>query len=281
MGGRAKQWGTAGLVVVTILGWPSASLSQSTLSVRVQKWLQVQEISGTVTISTPRGTRPAKIGDRLQAVGDSITTGQRSRAKLLVDTAIGTIEVAENTKLQVQNLSAVTDQGRITRLAIPYGRARLKLRKFTSPNSRLEIQTPAGINGVRGTEFGLAIQPSGKTGLAVLEGTVSSEAQSQEVSVPGGFQSFTVPGDAPAPVVPLREDTNLNYQLQKLVNRGIRRIKLVGQVDPVNFVTVNGTPLDTDPTGQFAVFFPAPSHLKIQVVVTTPLGTEKRYDIAL
>ncbi|OUC11967.1 MAG: hypothetical protein B0A82_25020 [Alkalinema sp. CACIAM 70d] len=281
MGVHAKQWGTAGLVVATVLGWPGVSLGQSAISVRVQKWLQVQEISGTVTIATPRGTRPAKIGDRLQAVGDSITTGQQSRAKLLVDTAIGTIEVAENTKLQVQNLSAVTDQGRITRLVMPYGRARLKLRKFTSPNSRLEIQTPAGINGVRGTEFGLAIQPSGKTGVAVLEGTVASEAQSQEVSVPGGFQSFTVPGNAPAPVVSLREDTNLNYQLQKLVNRGIRRIKLVGQVDPVNLVTVNGTPLDTNATGQFTVFFPAPSHLKIQVVVTTPLGTEKRYDIAL
>ncbi|MBD2326100.1 FecR family protein [Alkalinema sp. FACHB-956] len=268
-------------MMVTILGSSSTSLSQSSLSVRVQKWLQIQEIAGTVTITTPQGKRSAKLGDRLQAVGDSITTGSKSRAKLLVDTAIGTIEVSENTKLQIQTLSAVTDQGRITRLSMPYGRARLKLRKFTSPNSRLEIQTPAGVNGVRGTEFGVAIQPNGKTGLAVLEGAVASEALRQEVQVPAQFQNFTVPGETPSTVVPLREDTNLNYQLQKLVNRGIRRIKFVGQVDPVNLVTVNGTPLNTNAAGQFSVLFPAPSHLNIQVVVTTPLGTEKRYDIAL
>ena len=220
------------------------------------------------------------MGDRLQTEGDTLTTGSNSSATLLVDTAIGTVEVAESTKVQIRTISQVGDQGRITRLYVPYGRVRLKLRKFTSPNSRLEIETPASINGVRGTEFGVGIQPNGKTGVAVLSGAVVSQAQRQDVRIPAHYQSFTLPGRPPTSAVPLREDTQLAYQLQKFLDGGIRRIRLVGQVDPVNTVTVDGRPQNTDANGRFSVDFQAPSYLKIQVVVTTPLGTAKRYDIA-
>ena len=35
------------------------------------------------------------------------------------------------------------------------------------------VITPAGVSGVRGTEFGVSVLPSGKAGLATLKGMVT------------------------------------------------------------------------------------------------------------
>ncbi|MGV0023383.1 FecR family protein [Phormidesmis priestleyi] len=257
------------------------SLAQRSIPVRIDRWLSIQQVSGNVTYQRRSLNRPAKVGDRLEAVGDGLTTGARGSASLLVDTGVGTINVLEKTKLSVQALDVAPDYGRITRLQVSQGQVRLKLRRFTNRGSRLEIQTPAGLSGVRGTEFGVLVQPDGKTGLATVTGAVVSEAQGRNVSVLAGFQNFTIPGEPPSIPVPLRNDTRLRYELQQEIDRGVRKIRLIGQVDPVNSVTVDGKPQATDRNGRFDALFLAPSFLRIQVVVTTPLGKTESYDLAL
>ncbi|MBD2021595.1 FecR domain-containing protein [Leptolyngbya sp. FACHB-36] len=256
--------------------------AQQTLRVRVNRAIAIQQVAGTVTCTLQRVTRSAQVGDRLQTVGDSIATGKNSTATLAVDTGIGFINVAENTQVRVRQLEYTPDNGRITRLQVTQGQVRLRVRRLTNPGSTLEIQTPAGISGVRGTEFGLGVQPNGKTGLAVLQGGVQNAAQGRAVAVNGGFQNFTIPGEPPSTPVPLREDTRLKHQFRQVIEGGVRKIQLVGQVDPVNLVLVEGNPQVTDRRGQFRTELrPVPSYLRLRVTVITPLGKQQVYDLAL
>jgi FecR protein len=179
-------------------------------------------------------------------------------------------------------LDIAPDNGRITRLDVLAGNARLRVRRFTHEGSKLEIQTPVGLSGVRGTVFGVAVQPNGKTGLAVSQGAVKSAAQGKAVAVPSGFQNFTLPGEAPSTPVKLTNDTSLRYEFEKIIEGNVRKVRLSGQVDPVNSVIVDGVPQLTDRTGKFrADLRLVPSYLKIQVVVMTPLGKQETYGLAL
>ena len=265
------------------LAFQVPAIAQSNdVNVRVDRWLMIQQTTGTVSYDRPSESRAARVGDRLESVGDGVTTGTQSETSLLLDTGVGVINVLEYTNLKVTRLEMTPDSGRITHLDVTRGQIRLKLRKFTSPNSELEIRTPAGLSGVRGTEFGVAVQPNGKTGIATLSGAVVTSAQGVQVAVPARFQNFTIPGEAPSPAVPLQDDTTLTAEFEKLLDRGIRKVQIVGTVDPVNVVKVNGITQTTDRHGQFrsGVFF-ASSFLQVNVVVTTPLGKSQTYELAL
>lgn len=273
--------GLVGAVMVLLL-YATEAVSQQSLRVRVDRWLELQQSQGTVLREQGNRSQPARVGDRLQAVGDAFITGKNSSATLLVDTGIGFISMAEQTKIRVQALEVAPDNGRITRLQVTQGQVRLKVRRFTHQGSQLEIRTPASLSGVRGTEFGVSTQPNGKTGLAVRQGRVASSARGQAVAVGGGFQNFTIPGEPPSPPVPLRNDTHLKYEFQKSIEAGVRRIRLIGQVDPVNRVVVEGREQTTDRNGRFSTDLKfVPSYFKIQVVVTTPLGKKQVYELAL
>ncbi len=242
------------------------------VTVRVERSLIVQQNSGQVTFQSRGTSRPVVRGDRLQAVGDGVATGSRSAAELLVDTGIGFIQVSENTQVRVRAMGFAPDNGRTTSLEVPYGQVRLQLRRFTHPGSYLEIHTPAGVSAVRGTTFGITVQSDGKTGLATLSGAVISTARGKSVLVRGGFQNFVIPGKPPSPPVPLKDNTDLKYEIKPLIHAGIRSVQIAGQVDPVNIVLVEGKPQVTDPNGRFSVPLPALSTQTLEVTVITPLG---------
>lgn len=271
-------------VVVLILVLASASSSLESLTVRVDRWIAVQYLNGDVTLLQGGKSRVARLGDRLQAVGDGIRTGANSTATLEIDTQIGFVEVAEQTELSVQTLEIAPTQGHITRLRISQGRASLKLRSFNNPDSRLEIETPAGISGVRGTEFGLNVFPTGKTGVATLEGRVVTAAQGQAVPVSGGYQNITVPGEPPSQPIPFVNEPRLTYEVERVIHRGVRRLLFRGQVDPTSLVLIEGKPQEIDRDGRFSLLLLTPlrpSRLRLAVTVVTPLGREQTYDLEL
>ncbi len=279
---QAAPIGTVVIAAILLVVLVTQSMAQQAIQVRVDRWLQVREVTNEVTIEHSSSRHAAQVGDRLQAVGDSITTGKKSSATLIVDTGVGVIEVSEQTTLRVRSLAMAPDNGRITRLDVPIGNARLRVRRFTHKGSELEIQTPVGLSGVRGTEFGVAVQPNGKTGLAVRQGLVMSTAQNRSVTVGAGFQSFTLPGEPPSHPVRWTDDTSLQYDFEKRIERGVRKVRLQGQVNPVNSVVVDGVSQSTDREGRFITDLQlVPSYLRIQVVVMTPLGRQKMYDLAL
>jgi hypothetical protein len=263
------------------LVWSQVAIAQPNLNVQVQRWLQVQSLSGQVNLILSNTRQSAKVSDRLSAVGDGIVTGRQSAAQLALDNGIGFVDVAEQTQVIIQEIVVTANQGRVTRLAVPTGRAKLKLRRFSNPESRLEIQTPAGVSGVRGTEFGINVQSDGKTSVAVLDGRVDNSAQSKTVEINRGFQSFTMKGEPPSDPVPLKDDPGLTYKLDRQIVRGIRRLKLKGQVDVVNAVFVGGEPVLVDRDGQFELDVIATSHPRLTVAVVTPLGKSQTYDLKL
>ena len=121
--------------------------------------------------------------------GQQIATGANSSAVLAVDTAIATINVSENSILQVKNFSLAAKGGRVTVLGVPKGQVRIQARTLKNPNSRLEISSPSGVAGVRGTVFGVAVDPKGKTGISTLEGAVATTAKGQTVRINGGYSA--------------------------------------------------------------------------------------------
>lgn len=275
-----RRWVLVLLVVVTSLLIVHQDLVAKVLSVRTNRWLEVRQVVGTATYYRGRQSpQLARIGTRLQAVGDTLKTNPQSSLVLAVDTGIGFVNVAENTTIRVQQLQAIADGGRVTRLEVSGGQARLRVRPFTRPSSRLEIRTPAGLSGVRGTEFGVSVQPDGKTGVATLEGRVVAEAQGQAVDVGAKFQSLIVPGEPPSPPTPLTEDTRL--QLRLLTTLGNRRARIAGQVDPVNLLLIAETPQTLNRSGEFDITVPLPDNQRIQAVVITPLGKRQVYELAV
>jgi hypothetical protein len=271
-----------GLFLAAMVGlWGQATVAQPDLSVQVKRWLQFQNLSGQVNFISGGQTRAAQSGDRLTRAGDGVATGQQSMVQLALDTGIGFVDVTEQTKLVVQEMRLTSTQGRITRLKVTQGRAKLRLRRFTNPESRFEIETPAGISGVRGTEFGINVQPDGKTSVAVLEGKVDSSALEKTVGINAGFQSFTMQGEPPSDPVPLKNDPTMTYTLDRKIANGKRELALRGQVDTVNAVFVAGQPVLVDRNGQFVVPVPVVSYPKLQIQVVTPLGKIQNYSIKL
>jgi hypothetical protein len=271
-----KYWLLFSVVVIFLFTFQQA-LAQNNLQLRVNRYLEVRSLVGNVTYGNQRISQPANVGIKLQQVGDSISTGKNSRTMLVLDTEIAFVEVAENTKLQIQKLHTTGNNGKVTELLVTGGQVRLKVRPLNNRDSRLEITTPAGITGVRGTEFGISVQPSGKTGVATLKGSVVTSAQGETVSVNKGFQSSVIPGEPPSSPVPLRNDTTL--QLQILADMGDKQARIGGKVDPVNLVILANKPLMTDVNGRFELTTPLPNDRKIAVTITTPLGKQQKYEL--
>lgn len=266
------------LLVLVVFSWTGRSLAQLG-SVRVDRWLEVRNLTGNVSYRHGQTARAARLQDRLSAVGDAIITGRNSTANLAIDTGLGYVQIAESTTVQIQQISRATDGGRITRLRVTGGQARLQIRRLTHRGSTVEVETPAGISGVRGTVFGVGVQPDGKTGVATLEGRVVTAAQGEEVSISAGLQSLVVPGLPPSPPVPLREDPRLDLRLLTAVDAGT--IRILGQIDPVNLLLINQEPQIVDLTGAFDLQVPSLGDRHVAVTVITPLGTRREYQLTV
>ena len=133
--------------------------AQRSIDVRSDRWLRIRELSGEVEYFTTSTTTMAQMGDLLTTAGDGVRTGANASCVLEVDTGVGTITLTENTELAVRSLDLASDNGQITRLTVPYGNVILNLRRFTHRGSELEIETPSGVSGVRGTKFGIIVHP--------------------------------------------------------------------------------------------------------------------------
>ncbi|MGB3296011.1 MAG: FecR family protein [Phormidesmis sp.] len=268
------------LLVAPALGVCLGTLAYSQpISVRGDRWLTVTALSGKVDLTSYRSRqRQARLGDHLDRVGDMITTGSNASVSLNVDLATGSLTMSENSQLQVQALSITPAGGRVTELLVRRGQVRVRARPLTNPDTRLEIHTPAGVSGVRGTDFGVSVQPTGQTGVATIEGRVIASAQGQTVSVGTALQSSIYPGDPPTPPEPLRNDPTL--YIERLTSSGTT-VRIVGQTDLVNLLEIGDQPQVLSRAGRFDLSLPLPSDRRIEAMVTTPLGTQQKYQLVV
>ncbi|MFM7602245.1 MAG: FecR domain-containing protein [Pseudanabaena sp.] len=212
-----------------------------------------------------------------------MSTGVNSSAVLSIDTGVGSIYVEENTTIQIRSFGIANDNGRIINLSIPRGRARLQIRKFTNRGSQLNIQTPAVVMGVRGTDYVLNVKDDGRTILSTFEGSVMTEAQNTEVLVDQGFQNQTILGEPPSQPVPIQDNNDLEYQVFKQFENSGHQVTLAGQVDFANTVTIDGVEQAVDRNGQFRAVLTTNSiyRTEIKVIVSNPLGKQRIYELVI
>ena len=235
-------------------------------------WLQVERLAGTVSIHTS-GQRSARVGDRLSAVGQGMSTGSGSSANLSLDNGIGSVAVAQNTRMTIQRLSTLADGARVTILDVSRGQARLQVRSYSNPNSRLELHTPSGVAAVRGTEFGVAVAEDGKTSIATLEGQVEAISQGVDVPVDAGLASIIRPGEPPTPPLPLDRELEIQWRLQ--MRRGNQLI-MAGQIDAANTLLFGEDEIAISRTGNFELDLPlSDRHRTLTLTVRNPMGESR------
>ena len=275
-----KHWWIGKFIVlqVVLVGTLHASAANHRLRVTVKRSLEVRQPVGEVIYSRGNKSQPARNGLRLEAVGDTIITKQNSSAVLAIDIGTGFVRISENTSINIQRLDRGRGGEQITQLQVSGGQVRLQTRPFTNPASRLEIKSPAGVAGVRGTDFGVNVQQNGTMGVATLTGGVATNAQGRTVLVKAGFQNLIVPGEPPSKPVPLQESTSLN--IRELSASG-NQVRIVGTVDPVNLLIIAQQEQNTDVNGKFDITVPFLSNRRVEAVVVTPLGTRQLYELAV
>lgn len=266
------------LLVLWLWGASGAALAQP-IQVRVERWLEVEQLFGDVFFQRGQNSQPAQVGMRLEAVGDTLRTSSRSNAVLSLDTNMGIITVSPNTSVRIEQLDTTERGGRLTRLRVTGGQARFQIRPFNNPDSTLEIETPAGSSAVRGTEFGVSVQPDGTTGVATLEGSILTAAAGSSVIVDAGFQTLVIPGEPPQNPVPVVDGGQLRLEL--LTSIDDQTVRVSGQTDPVNLLRIADEPLSLDRTGRFDVLVPLPPDRSIEAIVVTPSGLQQQYRLAV
>jgi len=76
------------LLLLSIVGITSIGQARE-IRVRINRWLSLQQLNGQVRYWQGGNSRAARSGDRLQAVGDGVTTGNNSSVVLAIDLGIG------------------------------------------------------------------------------------------------------------------------------------------------------------------------------------------------
>ncbi|MEM1281106.1 MAG: FecR family protein [Cyanobacteria bacterium P01_H01_bin.152] len=269
-------------LVTSLVALVTPLFAQNSIDISGDRWLRVQAIAGDVQYFTSNKSNIAQEGDLLITAGDGVSTGSDSSCTLSVDVEMGTIFLSENTELIVEELSLAPDNGRITRLSVPRGNVVLNLRRFTHRGSELEIETPSGVSGVRGTDFGIIVHPEDqRTSVATETGAVFAAAEGVTVDVPNGFQTLIRMGDPPIEPQPIPAEPLFEYRIESAVRDYVRYLVLVGQIDPINQLYVADELQDVTETGEFRYEDFAYHGATVQVSIVTPLGDVTTYDVSL
>ena len=168
---------------------------------------------------------------------DKIDTKANSRVSFSFDDA-STISIGENAEVKItKHIFDPNKNLRQTVVEVSLGAVRFVVTKEKNKNSTFKVITPAGIAGVRGTEFVVIVEPDGKTTFVGLEGSIEtipftpegqpgkaqiiSGNQSQEISKSGQASPVT---QAPSELLQqAKQKTDLEPSISK--DQGITRMK--------------------------------------------------------
>jgi hypothetical protein len=243
-------------------------------------WLEVKYTQGNVTLAAS-AMRGAQVGDRLAKSGDSLVTGISSSAILGLDDGIGNINVAEKTTLRIRRLSRLRSGARVTALELDQGQVRLNVRKFTNPESKLEIRSPAGVAAVRGTQYGISVGEDQRMIVATESGLVTAASLGTTVYLEPDFGSRLRPEQPPSP--PLRLDRVLNLSISRTEING-QQLSIGGKVDPLNSVRVADADIPIDDQGFFETTIALSDStllFDLEIEVSNALGERRKYPLIL
>jgi len=146
--------------------------------------------------------KPAAVKQKLQA-GWFVRTREQSQMGLLLRDRTQ----VRLSPLSILNIKAIASGLMPTRLELPQGRAwsQAKQRGTSEVAAQkrpiLEVQTPAGLAQIRGTDWELVVDPDGTSTLTVLTGEVDFSNEHGSVSVLPNEQARAAPGRAPTKIL--------------------------------------------------------------------------------
>ena len=164
-------------------------------------------ISITGEVEALRNNRRLNVdtGFKLEA-DDKIITGKEGVA-ILEFSDQSTVSVYSNTQLSFSKLKQSFDGAIVkAKISIESGRLKISSNPDKKRGHRLEIESPAAVTAVRGTEFRIGVDEAlGDTVTEVLSGNVAVQAQENDVALQKHFGTKTQTGQAPIKPVKLLE----------------------------------------------------------------------------
>jgi hypothetical protein len=156
------------------------------------------EVRGNVSLTRAKATSTPKTEDAIQ-IKDLISTGERSRAKLLLgDDSL--LSVGQKSKLEITRF-LVERNKRTSILSLRTGTMYTKVARRFEQDSTFEVHAPMAVAGVRGTEFLTVISENpGATFYALTEAitVVNPAFPAQIVTVTAGQFTTVALGAIPA-----------------------------------------------------------------------------------
>jgi ferric-dicitrate binding protein FerR (iron transport regulator) len=158
-----------------------------------------------------RGTPPGGAAAAM-AVGDAVVldhlveTGRASAARMTLGSE-GVLSLGQEARLQVDRMVVDRATGRTeSTLELLLGKIELALGSLF--RGEVTVETPTASLGVKGTVLRVLVTPSGRTLVAVLEGTVEVTAKAGgTVTVEAGRFTIVAEGAAPLPPSPFDPST--------------------------------------------------------------------------
>jgi hypothetical protein len=127
---------------------------------------------------------------------DLVGTNNTTRAALKFTDDGTLIRMNPGTRMTIQRGTAADRQSGVKTVALDAGTLWAKVTR--GPARSFQVQTPAGVAAVKGTEFIVSVGPNGETTVITLEGTVEFFNQGGSADV-GAGKTVNVPNNNSAP----------------------------------------------------------------------------------
>ena len=156
-----------------------------------------------MVIETASGEpRRAALADRLNN-NDVVSTSANTRAALRFTDDGSLLRVNPNSQVTIR---AEGERGSLVKtLQLDFGELWARVESQGTP--RFQVQTPAGVAAVKGTEFIVRVDENGLTTVITLEGLLDFFNDVGTIEIPAGFQGTADAPGTPPDLAPVPEET--------------------------------------------------------------------------
>jgi hypothetical protein len=196
------------LLTIILLGFAAVLAGQVSL----------QSSFGDVTVKKSSSAKWEKATARMTfAPGDTIRTGLRSGAMIMVRNEESVISLSASSKLMITETMAVNKK-KAPGFLLFLGALKSRIKK--NADESMDFSTPTAVVGVRGTEFLIAVADDGTSKVGVTRGTVQVDGERNGVSLSSNESStVALAGDPQDKVLFQGEIRNLENWMQTASSR--------------------------------------------------------------
>lgn len=138
--------------------------------------------------------------EAIVGVGDVIRTDGTGKARITFFADGVATEIQPGSEFRIDRFEG-NDNGFSLSASVLVGQALNRIQRVLDTDSSYDIQTPGMELTVRGTEFAVRVEPSGRSAALVFEGVTAASALGASADVASGYGVRTAVGDALSDVV--------------------------------------------------------------------------------